>query len=169
VFDRYFQLSLKLKDPTRARRGIGIRRRVHTTAKVPRDWKDFLKNKENKADLFRFLAQEIVNRITEIVLMATFDNTVISDQPNVCPTLSPCQQEGADTRMILHTLNASHNDHSKIMIRTVDTDVVIFATAHLQNLNVEELWIAFGTGNIANIFQCTTFPLMPHMPVLLHS
>ena len=61
--------------------------------------------------------------------------------------------------MILHALNASHNDHSKIMIRTVDTDVVIFAIAHLQNLNVEELWIAFGTGNISNIFQCTTLQL----------
>ena len=34
----------------------------------------------------------------------------------------------------------------KILIRTVDTDVVVLAVAFLQKLDVEELWIAFGVG-----------------------
>ena len=36
--------------------------------------------------------------------------------------------------------------HSKIMIRTVDTDVVILAIANFYKISVSELWIAFGTG-----------------------
>ena len=35
--------------------------------------------------------------------------------------------------------------HKHIMIRTVDTDVLVVASYFL--LTVEELWIAFGTGN----------------------
>ena len=34
-----------------------------------------------------------------------------------------------------------------LVIRTVDTDVVVLAVAHFQGLpNVEQLWIAFVTG-----------------------
>ena len=36
---------------------------------------------------------------------------------------------------------------NSVMIRTVDTDVVVLAVAHFQGLpNIEQLWIAFGTG-----------------------
>ena len=41
---------------------------------------------------------------------------------------------------------ASRQGHSKIMIRTVDTYVVILAIANFHKINVSELWIAFGTG-----------------------
>lgn len=33
-----------------------------------------------------------------------------------------------------------------ILIRTVDTDVVVLAIAFARKLEVEELWVAFGTG-----------------------
>ena len=34
-----------------------------------------------------------------------------------------------------------------VTIRTVDTDVVVLAVAHFQGLlNIQQLWIAFGTG-----------------------
>ena len=48
--------------------------------------------------------------------------------------------------MILHTLDAARKGTSKIMIRTVDTDVVVLAIAHFFSIQVEEMWIAFGTG-----------------------
>ena len=35
----------------------------------------------------------------------------------------------------------------KITLRTVDTDVVVLAIANVSELNLEELWVAFGTGN----------------------
>ena len=45
--------------------------------------------------------------------------------------------EEADTRMFVHAKHASMNDMSKILIRTVDSDVVLLAIAFLQKLDVE--------------------------------
>lgn len=143
VFDRYLKESLK--ETTREKRGTGIMRRVQASGKVPRDWKDFLKNDENKADLFRLLAREVITGIADIVIVTTFEDAVLSNQP-VDQNISPCQQEEADTRMLLHVANASLTGHDKIMIRTVDTDVVVLSTALFANLVLEELWIAFGSG-----------------------
>ena len=39
--------------------------------------------------------------------------------------LTPCHQEEANTRMFLHAFDASNASTKKIMIRTVDTDVVV--------------------------------------------
>ena len=36
--------------------------------------------------------------------------------------------------------------YTKFLIRTVDNDVVVLAVAMTQKINLEELWIAFGTG-----------------------
>ena len=41
--------------------------------------------------------------------------------------LQPCSHEEADTRIFVHVLDAIEQGHSKVMIRTVDTDVVILA------------------------------------------
>ena len=38
------------------------------------------------------------------------------------------------------------NSKKKILIRTVDTDLVILAIAFAKKLEVEELWVAFGVG-----------------------
>ena len=40
-------------------------------------------------------------------------------------SISPCDHEEADTRVILHAAQAYHHNHQTIMIRTVDTDVVV--------------------------------------------
>ena len=42
--------------------------------------------------------------------------------------------------------NASECGHSKVLIRTTDTDVVLLAVSNAREIDVEELWIAFGTG-----------------------
>ena len=48
--------------------------------------------------------------------------------------------------MLFHVLHAAEHGHMKIMIRTVDTDVVVLAISHVRNIPVDELWIAFGVG-----------------------
>lgn len=60
--------------------------------------------------------------------------------------LSPCSHEEADTRMLLHAAHAAKCGHTKILIRTVDTDVVVLAVSQAQHLNCSEIWVAFGTG-----------------------
>ena len=50
--------------------------------------------------------------------------------------------EEADTLMFVHVANA----YKKILIPSVDTDVVVLAVATAAKFDLEELWIAFGTG-----------------------
>ena len=49
--------------------------------------------------------------------------------------------------MLVHAADASKAGYKNIIIRTVDTDVVIISIAMTQNLHINELWIAFGTGS----------------------
>ena len=42
--------------------------------------------------------------------------------------VSPCSHEEADTRVFVHTEDAS-SSHKRIAIRTVDTDVLVIAIA----------------------------------------
>lgn len=60
--------------------------------------------------------------------------------------LSPCTHEEADTRLLLHATDAGRNGYQKVMIRTVDTDVVVLCISLFTQMNLQELWIAFGTG-----------------------
>ena len=60
--------------------------------------------------------------------------------------LTPCTNEEADTRIILHLEDAVTEGFNKISIRTVDTDVVVLAVAAAQRHGNNEIWIAFGTG-----------------------
>ena len=49
--------------------------------------------------------------------------------------------------MLLHVAHAAREGHSKVLIRTVDTDVVAIAVRIFQLLDtLQQLWIAFGTG-----------------------
>ena len=60
----------------------------------------------------------------------------------------PCLQEEADTLMLLYVKDTMNCGFKSVMIRTVGTDVAVLAVAHFHGLpNIEQLWIAFGTGN----------------------
>ena len=61
--------------------------------------------------------------------------------------LRPCLQEEADARIMLHIADCVHEDLNNIVIRTIDTDVVVLVVAMLGELSIDELWIAFGTAN----------------------
>ena len=47
--------------------------------------------------------------------------------------------------MILHMTDAVKKGFHKILLCTVDTDVVIVAVAAASKLDIQELWVAFGT------------------------
>ena len=56
-----------------------------------------------------------------------------------------CSHEEADTRILLHVFGAAKK-LSRIMVRTVDTDVVVLCVLNVYKFQVDELWpIAFGT------------------------
>ena len=147
VWDVYIKDSLKLS--TRSNRGTGTRKRVSSHAKLPGNWKNFLRNDDNKDELFQSLGHECVSKDTgdKVIVSTLLDSVVSSRDGQNTDGLQPCSHEEADTRMLLHVKDAMNCGFKLVMIRTVDTDVVVLAVAHFQGLpNIEQLWIAFGTG-----------------------
>ena len=137
VWDVYMENSLKAT--TREKRGRGIRRRVASTTVLPPKWKDFLHLDENKTELFRFLSHQAIK-----IPIVDGKTIYATDRTNVLCSLAdadldnvvPCSQKEADTRIFFHAPE-----------RTVDTDIVILAISMFNEINLEELWLAFGTGS----------------------
>ena len=48
MFDQYQYDPATLKSYTREQRGVGVRRKVSPTGKLPKDWNTFLRNDTNK-------------------------------------------------------------------------------------------------------------------------
>ncbi|KAJ8351997.1 hypothetical protein SKAU_G00234730 [Synaphobranchus kaupii] len=69
LFDVYRKASLKAE--TRLRRGLGARCRVTDNGKVPRNWRSFLRENDNKTELFNFLADKIVRMHTPNTVIVT--------------------------------------------------------------------------------------------------
>ena len=60
--------------------------------------------------------------------------------------------------MVLHLTHIVEGEYSKIVIRTVDTDVLVLVTAAYHHLqadceNALELWVSFGTGTHMHFIQ----------------
>ena len=142
-FDRYFSRSLK--NSTRKKKGVGIRRRVSSNTKIPGDWQSFLRNEDHKRELFSFLAETVRNiQLDNKIIIATKENEVVSNSENIYfSNLMPCNHEEADSRIFLHISDIAE---CGVAIRIVDTDVVVLAISVFSTVSLDELWIAFGTG-----------------------
>ncbi len=146
VWDRYIPNSLK--QATRDKRGTGERRHVLATTPLPSNWQSFLQVDSNKDELFMFLAEYLAKEVHhEKVFMTTADNSVLTSDPEMDTSgVQPCTHEEADSRMMLHVADCVKQGYKKITIRTTDTDVVVLAVSVQCHLDLDELWIAFGTG-----------------------
>lgn len=146
VWDEYLKDSLKAS--TREKRGKGTRKRVLSSAPVPRNWRDFLRVDDNKKELFHFLSQHVSQLEIEKDVCATDGQGVVCSKNTQLDVafLAPCLHEEADTRIFVHAADAARNGHRTLLVRTVDTDVVVIAIALVGRMNVDELWIAFGSG-----------------------
>ena len=83
-----------------------------------------------KKELFQFLAQCIVSLHEEKQVITTKGKDILcSPARNNTTNLAPCTREEADTRMILHAADAVQEGYRKIVLRTVDTDVLVLAIA----------------------------------------
>jgi len=146
AWDRYLPGSLR--NTTRERRGKGVPRRVGTSVAVPGQWQNFLRVDENKTEILSFLSTEIIksveNQSKELVV--TLESEVLIAPPCMhLESLPPCIQEEAVGRTFLHAAVAAQTGNDRILIRTVDTDVVVLDVTASQSLSVK-IWLAFGTG-----------------------
>lgn len=146
IWDVYRQDSLKCT--TREKRGKGVRRRVTAANSIPGNWQEFLRIDDNKTELFDFLAHQVVENLsTEKEVFSTCGEKVLCSRVHQdVSSLSPCNHEEADTRMFLHVMDAAEKGYRRLMLRTVDTDVVVLAVSTVVLLENTQLWIAFGTG-----------------------
>ena len=146
VWDVYLPDSLK--GTTRQKREKGVRRRVSPSTTIPKSWKDFLRFDDNKTELFKFLAQLVTCLAVEgKVVYATSAQDVLSSTCQAeLSNLTPCSQEKADTRFILHAADAVAQGKRRISFRTVDTDVVVLAATFFSLMKPDEMWIAFSIG-----------------------
>ncbi len=112
VWDEYIENSLKSQ--TRSKRGRGIRRRVENTSQLPSNWQAFLRIDENKVELFAYLADCAPELVTCKEIITTKGQSVMCNMPRDLSRLFLCDHEEADTRVILHSLDAYENGFNKI-------------------------------------------------------
>ncbi|KAL8585219.1 hypothetical protein ACOMHN_013234 [Nucella lapillus] len=143
-------LADSLKGSTRAKRGQGVQRRVVAAAAIPGNWQNFLRVDSNKTELFRFLSAALMEWFDqEDKQHVITDGEAVLSKPLLpdLTSLAPCNHEEADSRMLLHASHTAQHGHHAILIRTIDTDVVVLAVSLAQELQPEDkLWLAFGTG-----------------------
>ena len=137
VWDTYIRGSIK--QATREKRGKGIRRKVAGKNKVPGNWQDFLQDECNKEELFEFLSHKIESfnyPEGKEVFVTSGVNVLNKGSSHV---MLPCDHEEADTRLVVHLVDALKNGCRTCLIRTVDTDVVVIIIGkffHLLTLNL---------------------------------
>jgi hypothetical protein len=110
VWDNYPEEN-NLKGLTQQRRGNGPRTRVGDgSTQIPkREWNSgFLKNEENKRELFSFISTQISK--TDMggkLLLSTHFETVLSNRHCDLTTLQPSNHTEADTGILLHLAHAA--------------------------------------------------------------
>ncbi len=104
VFDVYLPSSLKSE--TRSKRGKGVRRRVAGSNKMPKNWQSFLRDDNNKTELFHFLADKIAEIHSMNVVVVTKEELALSTQVINLDDVAPCSHEEADTCMFVHAKQA---------------------------------------------------------------
>ena len=144
VWDQYVEHSLK--EEVRVGRGVGSRRRVLDNTVIPKNWASFLRNNTNKKELFCFLAEKLASQNVHGKQIYTTHLDKVLSTSELKDEIDICNHEEADTRMLLHAFHAATHGHSKVVLRTVDTDVLVLAVAHFQHLQLAELWLDFGVG-----------------------
>ncbi|CAH1154985.1 unnamed protein product [Phaedon cochleariae] len=149
LFDRYRPKSIKSGTRCRRTRGAApVRRDITSTAiPLPKNWKNFLALGENKADLARFLSQEVLQHVfndIEVVVSGGLihEEDVRSTNPESDVSSLAATHEEADTRVVLH---AVHSDADNIVIMARDTDICLLLIHHFDKMTSSKVWMMSGT------------------------
>ncbi len=146
VWDSYFSDSIKAA--MREKRGKGVRMKVASKSRVLQSWIGFLRDDSNKKELFQFLTQKI--HFLTILKANRFLSLLMSTFLGSNHDMLPCDHEEADTRLLVHLIDALKSGCSSCVVRTVDTDVVVILIGKFHQLLTinpsVSIWVAFGAG-----------------------
>ena len=147
MFDVYRPSSLNAE--ARSKRGHGARRRVTSRCKVPPNWRNFLRDNDNKTDLFNLLADKIEQMPSPNMVIVTKEENALSNHTIRLEGMSPCSHDEADTRIIVHARHAAQEGCKSLLVKASDTDILDIAISvmpTLQAIGLQQLWIAFVQG-----------------------
>ena len=117
VFDVYKDDSLKSRTrEVRAAKTDGIRVAVRGNTPIVKDFGSFMRNNDNKTDLFVMLANAFSELTTPIVVSTKLEDIVTNQNEFDHKPLAPCNHEEADTRLFLHVLNGTKQGYKRVTI-----------------------------------------------------
>lgn len=159
VFDRY--RSNSIKEGTRTKRAGTTRpiRRVVEGRDVclPAKWGNFIALGDNKADLARFLSNELIRNSPEnktVVVAGGFvSECEVQCNVSLDTTNLESSHEEADTRLILHAI---HCKTDTVVILSRDTDVLLLLLAHIDKIGSSTVWMMSGTLKKPKLLPVTT-------------
>lgn len=152
VWEVYRDNQCSLKPQCREGRTSSTRtNRVDDNIPIPKgkEWKKLLGDTTSKSALFPYCSDKLISLFKDKdcdFVSNTGTETKSSNETLDLTDLNPYGHEEADTGMFLRAKHASSLGHSKIMMRTVDSDIVILAILLFRQLNLDQLWIGYGKG-----------------------
>ena len=94
----------------------------------------FLRCSKNKAELFPYLSNAVVKETQGKVAVSTVNRNVVTNGAGLkISSLMSCNMVEADERIFVHVKHAAR-EHTCIMIKTVDSDVVVIAITNFHQL-----------------------------------
>ena len=157
VGDRYeFPPTVSLKQDTRQKRTSGRQEReyeVNSRTDIP-DWKMFMANIRNKANLLNFIGEswitehKIIPKDIQLIVGGVFRDpgrtvAITSTYYQELPDLSCNEHEEADTRMFAHLNYSVRKENCTTgVICCTDTDVIVLAMYYYVHMpGLKETWI----------------------------
>ena len=157
VWETYRPMSIK--GHTRDERGHGVRLKVGPNVRIPGNWFEFLRDSTNKVELFKYLSGEVMQRFHsggDIYITMSNGTTVGHVGPGE-DMKTVCNQEEADTRIILHIIHDLNCRFSSILIKTSDSDVIVILIQHLQHFDtistVCNITVHYGIGKTQRVIN----------------
>ena len=147
MFDVHLTSSLKFE--IRSKRGRKIRRRVTSKGKLPTNWRNFLRDNDNKTELFNYLADTIEQMSASYMVIVTKEEEAVNNHCISLHDVVPCMHEEADTRIFVHARHVTEGGSKVIVVKASDIDVLVIAVSvmpSLQKIGLQQLWITFGQG-----------------------
>ena len=113
---------------------LRVHRKVACNCLLSSNWMTFLRCSKDKAELFPYLSNVIVKETHDKVLVSTVDEIVVINGAGLeIQPLMSCSIEEADEMFFAHVKHPS-TKHIRIMIETVDSDVVVIAITNFRQL-----------------------------------
>lgn len=141
----YIHITSRIKESTQQNRGKGVRRKFAGKTKLPGNSANLLPYPTNKQELFAFLSNKISTvdcpEDKESITSGTTSIIKGTNRP-----IAPCDHEEADTRLLIHIIDALLNDCTSCLVRSVDTDVIAILIGNFIYLLLLFQEVAFGKG-----------------------